>query len=214
MDKQTVINTIKLSGLIAVIRLQSNENITQIIDALIAGGVNMVEITMTTPGAIEIIRTLTRQLSPEKIIGVGTVTDAQTAESAIAAGAEFVVSPILNIELIKKVNQLQKVMISGAFTPTEIWRAWKSGADMVKVFPVSAFGSKYIKNIHGPLPHVDLVPTGGVNLENTSKFIESGACCIGVGSSLLNQKLIADKDWNGLTRLAADFINEVERGRN
>jgi len=214
MSKQNILQKIEESGVIAVIRLNSSEKLPQIIDALAKGGVRALEVTMTTPNAIEIIQEASKNLSDDFILGVGTVLDQETARMAILAGAEFVVSPVLNISLIKMVNRYGKVMISGAFTPTEILAAWENGADVVKVFPATTLGTKYFKDVKGPLPQVKLTPTGGVSLDNTAEFIKVGASCVGVGSALLDKKMIEENDWDGLTKLASMFRAEVEKGRN
>lgn len=214
MSKQEILSKIEESGVVAVVRLNDSEKLPQIIDALAKGGVRALEITMTTPNAIDIIKEASQNLSDDFIIGVGTVLDQETARMAILVGAEFVVSPVLNISLIKMVNRYGKVMICGAFTPTEINAAWENGADVVKVFPATALGPKYFKDINGPLPQIKLTPTGGVTLENTAEFIKVGASCVGVGSALLDKKMIAENDWSGLIKLAEKFCAEVRKGRS
>lgn len=213
MNKHEILTKIEQSGVIAVIRLDSSEKLPKIIEALSKGGLRALEITMTTPNAIEIIRETAKELSDDFILGVGTVLDEETARMAILAGAEFVVSPVLNISLIKMVNRYGKLMISGAFTPTEILSAWDNGADLVKVFPATVMGPRYFKDIKGPLPQIKLTPTGGVSLENTAEFIKAGATCVGVGSALLNKRMIADNDWQALADHAAKFKAEIQKGR-
>lgn len=169
---------------------------------------------MTTPGALEIIKDISKNISGEFLIGAGTVLDPETARLAILAGAQFIVGPILNIEMIKMVHRYDKVVIPGAFTPTEIMTAWDAGADIIKVFPATALGPTYFKDILGPLPQVKLTPTGGVSLNNAAEFIMAGACCLGVGSALIKKDIVANSDWEALTERAGAFIKEVENGRN
>jgi 2-dehydro-3-deoxyphosphogluconate aldolase/(4S)-4-hydroxy-2-oxoglutarate aldolase len=205
-------NIIEETGVVAVIRLNDPSIMGPLSKALVAGGVKCIEITMTTPNALEVIKDLSQQDS-DMLIGAGTVINAQMAKDVIEAGAEFVVSPVMRPEIIKVARDNDKAMISGAFTPTEILKAWESGADLVKVFPATALGPKYFKDVRGPLPQVKLTPTGGVNVDNTAEFMKAGAVCIGVGSALLNKKMIAEKDWDGITKLAKAFVEQVRIGR-
>lgn len=213
MNRAEVMKRIEDSGIIAVIRLSAVDKLEKIIETLIASGIEALEITMTTPGAIEIIRRLSGRFSDNFILGVGTVLNPDIAEQAIQAGAEFVVSPVLYTAIIKRAKQYDKVCICGAFSPTEIYRAWEAGADVVKIFPAAVLGHRYFKNIHGPLPEIKLSPTGGVNLENAADFIRSGAVCLGIGSALLNKKMIAEGDWKGLTAHARAFKNTEDSAR-
>ncbi len=213
MTKLDVLNTIEETGVVAVIRLNEPSIMDPLSKALVAGGVKCIEITMTTPNALEIIKDLSKKLNRNMLIGAGTVINAQMAKDVIEAGAEFVVSPVMRPEIIKVARDNDKAMISGAFTPTEILEAWESGADLVKVFPATALGPKYFKDVRGPLPQVKLTPTGGVNVDNTAEFMKAGAVCIGVGSALLNKKMIAEKDWDGITKLAKAFVEQVRIGR-
>ncbi|HPC37208.1 MAG TPA: bifunctional 4-hydroxy-2-oxoglutarate aldolase/2-dehydro-3-deoxy-phosphogluconate aldolase, partial [Candidatus Marinimicrobia bacterium] len=202
MDRQTITAKLIESGLVAVIRLDSGEKLPGIISALRQGGINALEITMTTPGALEIIKNFAAQTGTDFLIGAGSVLDAETARLAILNGAQFIVGPIFNPEVIRMCHRYDKPAIPGAFTPTEILTAWEQGADLVKVFPTTALGPSYIKDILGPLPQVKLLPTGGVTLENAAEFIRSGACCLGVGTALLNKKMIAADDWQALAKHA------------
>lgn len=213
MTRENVLNRIFDSGVIAVIRLTDPSIMEPLGKALVAGGVTCIEITMTTPNALDIIRDLSRKYKNDMLIGAGTVTNAKIAKEVIKAGAEFIVSPVMRPEIIKVARRYDKAMISGAFTPTEILEAWESGADIVKVFPATELGPKYFKDVHGPLPHIILTPTGGVDVGNTAEFIRAGAACIGVGSALLNKKMIAEKDWKGIENLAKEFCEQVKIGR-
>lgn len=213
MTRQQILTQIEESGIIAVIRLTDIQKLESIIQALSSGGMNALEITMTTPGAIDIIKALSKNNPSNFLIGAGTVLDPETARMAILAGAQFVVGPTLNIEVIKLTHRYDKVVIPGAFTPTEILTAWDHGADVVKVFPATAVGPKYFKDVLGPLPQVRLTPTGGVSLENAVEFIRAGAFCLGVGSALLDTKMIAESNWKGLADKAAAFKRAVQEGR-
>lgn len=213
MNRAEILKQIEESGIIAVIRLNDTKKLNDIIQALSKGGVKALEITMTTPNAIEVIKTVSAEVGDDFLVGAGTVLDPETARLTILAGAQFVVGPILNLKMIHLVHRYDKVVIPGAFTPTEIMKAWDAGADVVKVFPATALGPKYFKDVHGPLPQVKLTPTGGVSLNNAAEFIKSGACCLGVGTALIDKQFVADSDWDSLTKLAAAFIEEIKKGR-
>ena len=213
MHREFIVNKIIESGVVAVIRLNGKEKLPEIIDALSKGGISAMEITMTTPNAIEIIHEISQKVGNDFMIGAGTVLDSETARAVILAGAQFVVSPVTNIEMMKTVHRYNKAVFPGAFTPTEILHAWENGADVVKVFPATALGPQFFKDIHGPLPQVRLTPTGGVSLENTGEFIRCGASCVGVGTALLNKKMIADSNWPALTENAEKFVEEVKKAR-
>ncbi|MGC9364044.1 MAG: bifunctional 4-hydroxy-2-oxoglutarate aldolase/2-dehydro-3-deoxy-phosphogluconate aldolase [Fidelibacterota bacterium] len=213
MKRAIIQETLERSGIMAVIRLRNADKLTEIIDALINGGIRALEITMTTPNAVEIIRDTSQNLSADFIIGAGTVLNAEAAEAVIQAGAQFVVSPVFKPEIISVAHKHDKVAIPGAFSATEILVAWESGADMVKVFPATVLGPRYFKDIHGPLPQVKLTPTGGVSLSNAEEFIRCGAVCLGVGSALLDKDLIWGQNWAALTEKARQFRAAVEKGR-
>ena len=214
MERGQILARIIDSGIIAVIRLSDISKLEGIIGALTSGGISALEVTMTTPNAPDIIKQLSRRYDGEFLIGAGTVLDTETARMVIQAGATFVVSPVLNPEMIRMVHRYDRLMIAGAFTPTEILSAWENGADVVKIFPATALGPGYFKDIHGPLPQVRLTPTGGVKLENAAEFIKAGACCLGVGTALLDKKMIGDSDWNGLAQRALKFVEAVKKGRS
>ena len=214
MNRTEVLAKIEACGVVAVIRLADISKLESIIGALTRGGIYALEITMTTPDAPAIITQLACRYKGEFLIGAGTVLDTETARMVIQAGAVFVVSPILNPEMIRLVHRYDRLMIAGALTPTEILSAWENGADVVKIFPATALGPGYFKDIHGPLPQVKLTPTGGVTIENATDFIRAGACCLGVGTALLDKKMIAESDWKGLAQKASDFVAAVKKGRS
>lgn len=213
MERQQILNSLISSGIIAVIRLSEDKKIDYIISALSEGGVKALEITMTTPNAIDIIKNISKKNKGDFLIGVGSVLDPETANAAIHSGAQFIVSPILNVDIIKMGHRYDKVVIPGAFTPTEIINAWESSGDIVKIFPATVLGPKYFKDIHGPMPQVKLSPTGGVNINNAADFIKAGAVCLGVGSALIDKKLVENSDWEELSKRAATLVEEVRKGR-
>lgn len=213
MTKEQCLQAIEESGVVAVIRANSADELMQITTALNKGGVKALEITMTSPGALETIKTAVKELGDQAIIGVGSVLDAETARLAILAGAQFVVSPVFKPEIVEMCRRYSRACIPGAFTPTEILAAWEAGADVVKIFPATKLGPGYIKDLKGPLPQIKVTPTGGVNLENTPDFIRAGAAFVGVGSALVDKKLVADQDWDGLTALAEKFALAAQSAR-
>jgi len=213
MNRQAIVQKIEESGIVAVIRLNGSDHLDKIIEALAKGGVRALEITMTTPNAVEIIGNISKTLSDEFLIGAGTVLDSEIAEVVINAGAQFVVSPVFKPAIIETVHKFDKAVLPGAFSATEILAAWEAGADIVKVFPATVVGPGYFKDIHGPLPQIKLTPTGGVTVDNAEEFIRCGAVCLGVGSALLDKKMIQKQDWQGLTERARQFKAAVERGR-
>jgi 2-dehydro-3-deoxyphosphogluconate aldolase/(4S)-4-hydroxy-2-oxoglutarate aldolase len=201
------------AGIVAVIRAQSKEQLWPIAQALLEGGVPSIEVTMTTPKALAGIEALADALGDKAIVGVGTVLDAHTARDAIAAGAQFVVSPVLDEEIIATTKRYGRISIPGAFTPTEILRAWTAGADVVKVFPSTSLGPGYFKDILAPLPQVRLTPTGGVDLKNAGEWIKAGAACLGVGSSLVTKEALTKGDWPAITGNARAFVQAVAGAR-
>ncbi|MDW7755818.1 MAG: bifunctional 4-hydroxy-2-oxoglutarate aldolase/2-dehydro-3-deoxy-phosphogluconate aldolase [Brevefilum sp.] len=208
------IEFIRRAGVIAIMRADDSDQLLAAADAVKAGGVNAIEVTMTTPGALDVIQQATKKYGTDVLFGVGSVLDPETARAAILAGAQFVVCPTLNLKTIEICKRYAIPVIPGAYTPTEILTAWQAGADMVKVFPASVGGPAYLKAIKGPLPQVKLVPVGGVDLSTTADFIRSGAEVVGVGGSLVNQKLLMNREFSKITENAQRFCEEVERGRN
>jgi 2-dehydro-3-deoxyphosphogluconate aldolase/(4S)-4-hydroxy-2-oxoglutarate aldolase len=201
------------SGVVAVIRAQSPDQLMPLAAALLEGGVLAIEVTMTTPRAIAGIERLADQLGDRAIVGVGTVLDAHTARDAIAAGAQFVVSPVFDADVVATTKRYGKISVPGAFTPTEILAAWTAGADVVKVFPGTSLGPQYFRDVLAPLPQVRLTPTGGVDLKNAGDWIRAGAACVGVGSSLVTKEALAKGDWPAITATAQAFGAAVAAGR-
>lgn len=197
---------------IAVIRMTDVARLTRVIEAIRAGGVECVEITTTVPGAVEVIRDVSQSIGDEALIGAGTILDADTARQAVEAGAEFIVGPVLDRGVIETAHQNEKVMIPGAFSPGEIVAAWQAGADIVKVFPATVLGPRYFKDLRGPLPQIRLCPTGGVTVENAGEWIKAGACCVGIGTDLLDKKAIAEDRYEILTEKARRLVANLEGG--
>jgi 2-dehydro-3-deoxyphosphogluconate aldolase / (4S)-4-hydroxy-2-oxoglutarate aldolase len=212
-SRADVLSAIAASGVVAVIRLRDAELLHGVVNALMAGGVRALEITMTVPRAVELIAELAPALPPEFLLGAGTVLDARTARDVIDAGARFVVSPVFKREVIDACREQDIVCAPGCFTPTEILTAWEAGADVVKVFPATALGPGYLKDVLAPLPQVKLMPTGGVTRENAGDWIKAGAVAIGVGSAMVDAKAVAERRFDVVTENARAFVNAVSEAR-
>lgn len=213
MTKTERLNLIRETGVIAIMRAQSSAQLIVAADAIKKGGVRVIEVTMTTPGALGVIEEATKRYGEDVLFGAGTVLDAETARSAILAGAGFIVAPTLNLEVVALCNRYSVPVVPGCYTPTEMLAAWEAGADMIKLFPASVGGPSLIKAIRAPLPQLEIVPVGGVNLNTAAEFIRNGAAALGVGGNLINQKLLDVGDMGELTHRAMAFIEEVEKGR-
>jgi len=212
-NKEKNLQDIVNCGVVAVIRVASAQEAVEVCGAIAKGGVKPIEITMTVPGAIDAIKELKGAMKDNVLLGAGTVLDPETARAVILAGAEFVVCPTLNLEVIEVCRRYSKVVVPGAFTPTEILTAWEAGADMVKVFPATVGGPGYLRDIRGPLPQIRLVPTGGVNVENTPDFIRAGAVAVAAGSSLVDRKAVSQKKYDIITENAKKFVEAVKLAR-
>jgi len=212
-DKAENLRKLKSGGVVAVLRADRPDALVQVAGAVAKGGIKAVEITLTTPGALEIIELCAKDLDGVSLLGAGTVLDTETARAAILAGAEYIVTPTLNLDVITLCRRYDKIVIPGALTPTEILTAWESGADIVKVFPATAFGPRYFRDLKGPLPQIDLLPTGGVNIENAGDFIRAGACAIAAGSHLVSRKAVETKNWQEITDAARQFVETVRDAR-
>lgn len=213
MNKTEKLELIHKTGLIAIMRAQSSDQLIAAADAIREGGVKVIEVTMTTPGALDVIAEATKRYGQEILFGAGTVLDAVSARSTILAGAGYIVAPTLNLEMIALCNRYSIPVVPGCFTPSEMLTAWEAGADMIKLFPASLGGPSLIKAILAPLPQLEIVPVGGVNLETAAEFIKNGAAALGVGSALISQALLDTNDMKELTRRAKAFIQEVKKGR-
>ena len=204
----------RASGVIPVVRASSDKEAIQVVEAIKAGGLPILEITMTVPHAVQVIESLAARYGKEAIVGAGTVVDAKAARACISAGAQFIVGPALNLETIRFCQQEGVAVIPGALTPTEIVQAWKAGADLVKVFPASAMGgASYIKALKGPLPQIELVPTGGVTLATAASFIAAGAAALGVGADLVDIKAIRSGRPERVTESARAYVEAVQKAR-
>lgn len=213
MEKQEIIKRIERRGIIAIIRTKSPDQVLDACRALLDGGIDVLELTMTIPGAVEKFKEVYNELGGKALLGMGSVLDSKMAKDALNAGAQFIVSPITKSEIAETVNSSGRVCMLGAFTPTEAETAQRSGSDFVKIFPADNLGVQYIKALLAPMPHLRLVPTGGVNLENIGEFIKAGVSAVGVGSSLVTKNILASSDWNALSNLAAQYVKAIDRAR-
>jgi 2-dehydro-3-deoxyphosphogluconate aldolase/(4S)-4-hydroxy-2-oxoglutarate aldolase len=208
-----VLNGIKEQGVCAIVRGTSADSLFRISEALIEGGVKTIEVTFNTPGAAQMIEELVKKYGNEVLIGAGTVLDSETARTAILSGASFILSPTLNVEMIKTCSRYSVLAVPGIATPTEALTAWENGARIVKVFPAGVFGPNYIKQLKGPLPQIDMMAVGAVNLDNLGEFIKAGACSAGIGGELVNKKLVDEGKFDEITRRAKAFVNAIKEAK-
>lgn len=213
MSKETDLQRVLDCGIVAVVRSPDSGRLVEVCKALADGGVSVVEITMTVPDALDVVRAARRALGDRVLLGAGTILDPETARAALLAGAEYLVAPTVNLDVIRLCQRYNKLVMPGAFTPTEILTAWEAGADIVKVFPAEVVGPAFFKAIRGPLPQVRLMPTGGVDLTTAAKFLQAGACCLGVGSQMVDPKLVAAGDFATLRDLARQYVQIVRDTR-
>ena len=200
-------------GIVAVIRAPQSDQLVDVAQALADGGVTTVEITMSVPDALEVIQEVRQVLGDQILLGAGTVLDAETARAVMLAGAEFIVAPTLNLDVIRLCRRYDKLVIPGAFTPTEILTAWEAGADIVKVFPADVVGPAFFKALRGPLPQIRLMPTGGVDLDTAADFLKAGACCLGIGGQLVEPKAVAERNFDRIRNLARQYVSIVQQTR-
>jgi 2-dehydro-3-deoxyphosphogluconate aldolase/(4S)-4-hydroxy-2-oxoglutarate aldolase len=213
MTKAQIISGLLNPGVIAIIRADNSEQLIEASRALIAGGVSAIEITMTTPNALKVIADVTREFGDRVLAGVGSILDVPTAEAALAAGAEYVITPVLRPDVIAFCNRVDKPIFSGSYTPTEAQTASELGADFIKIFPAEGLGPKYIQSIRAPLPHLNIVPTGGVDVNTAGDYIRAGCVAVAAGSTLISKEILKNKDWARLTDLAAQFVAAVAKAR-
>jgi 2-dehydro-3-deoxyphosphogluconate aldolase/(4S)-4-hydroxy-2-oxoglutarate aldolase len=213
-DRADIVARLRAAGVVAVLRAESADELADITNALLSGGVTAVEVTTTTPDAVSGIAQLRELFGERALLGVGTVLDPKTAHDAIAAGAQFVVSPTCDSQIIKATHAANRVSIPGAYTPSEILAAHRAGADVVKVFPSGALGPGYFKDLLAPLPFLKLMPTGGVDSTNAGPWIKAGAVCVGAGSALVPKDAVRGGDWPAITKLAEAFVRSVSAARN
>jgi 2-dehydro-3-deoxyphosphogluconate aldolase/(4S)-4-hydroxy-2-oxoglutarate aldolase len=214
MDKLQIIKQIEETGLVPVVRAASADEAMRVIDAIKEGGVSVLEITMTVPGAVKVIEEVVAKYGSDATVGAGTVLDPETARACILAGAQFIVSPALNLETIALCRRYSVPVMPGALTPTEVVTAWTAGADFVKVFPCGSMGgASYIKNLKGPLPHIKFIPTGGVSLKTAADFIKAGSSALGVGTDLVDVKAIRAGEAHVVTERARQFTEIIREAR-
>ena len=213
MSREQHLQRVLDCGIVAVVRFSDPEPLVSVVEALAAGGVTVAEVTFTVPGALDVIRAAKKQLGDRLLLGAGTVLDSETARAALLAGAEFIVAPNTNLDVIKVCRRYDKLVMPGAFTPTEILTAWEAGADLVKVFPAGGLGPGYLKDLRGPLPHVRLVPTGGVTADNAGAFLAAGAVAVGVGGALVDRTAVAREDYGRLTEEARRLVAAIRTAR-
>jgi 2-dehydro-3-deoxyphosphogluconate aldolase/(4S)-4-hydroxy-2-oxoglutarate aldolase len=200
-------------GIVAVVRAPDGEHLLEVAQALVDGGVTVMEITMSVPNALEVISQVRQSMGDRVLLGAGTVLDAETARAVMLAGAEFIVAPTLNLDVIRLCRRYDKLVMPGAFTPTEILTAWEAGADIVKVFPADVVGPAFFKALRGPLPQIRLMPTGGVDLSTAADFLKAGACCLGVGGQLVEPKAVAERNFDRIRSLARQYVAIVQQFR-
>jgi 2-dehydro-3-deoxyphosphogluconate aldolase / (4S)-4-hydroxy-2-oxoglutarate aldolase len=213
MSKIATIQRLLNPGIIAILRSSSGSKLGDAAKALVAGGVTAIEVTMTTPGALTIIRDLKRALGDAAVIGAGTVLDAETARSALFAGAEYLVTPVVQLEVIQSAIRYGVPIMSGAMTPTEALAAHQAGADFIKIFPAEQLGAGYVKAIKGPLPMLQIIPMGGVTPENLGSFMDAGACAVGAGGHLVSGESIENGDWPKVTKIAGKYVAAMKKAR-
>jgi 2-dehydro-3-deoxyphosphogluconate aldolase/(4S)-4-hydroxy-2-oxoglutarate aldolase len=211
--KSEIVSLLTNPGVIAIVRAQQSAQVVPLFEALLAGGVNATEITLTTPNALTAIREACEKIGERSLIGVGTVVTPDNCRAAIDAGAEFIVTPICRPELVAIAHAAGRPIMLGAYTPTEAQLAHEAGADFIKIFPADTLGPGYLKALRAPLPHLRLVPTGGVDAKNVGEFLKVGCAAVGVGSSLVSAKILQEADWPELTRRAAELMNAARQAR-
>jgi len=201
------------SGIVAVVRAPDSDHMVEVARALADGGVTVVEFTMSVPNALDVLRQVRQALGDRLLLGAGTVLDVETARSVLLAGAEFIVAPTLNLDVIRLCRRYDKLVMPGAFTPTEILTAWEAGADIVKVFPADVVGPAFFRAMRGPLPQIRLMPTGGVDLTTAAEFLKAGACCLGIGGQLVEPKAVAERNFDRIRGLARQYVGIVQQAR-
>jgi 2-dehydro-3-deoxyphosphogluconate aldolase/(4S)-4-hydroxy-2-oxoglutarate aldolase len=214
MSRDTHLRQVLDCGIVAVVRSPEGRQLVEVVRALADGGVTVVEITMTVPDALDVLRQVRQALGDRVLLGAGTILDAPTARAALLAGAEYLVAPTLDLDVIRLCRRYDKLAMPGAFTPTEILTAWEAGADVVKVFPAEVVGPAFFKAMRGPLPQVRLMPTGGVDLTTAADFLRAGACCLGLGSQLVEPRAVAARDFDRIRDLARQYVAVVQQTRS
>src|SRR5437588_6649817 len=213
MSKESQLQHVLDCGVVAVVRSPDSQQLVEVARALAEGGVRTVEITMSVPNALDVVRQVRQALGDKVLLGAGTILDPETARAALLAGAEYLVAPTVNLDVIRLCQRYDKLVMPGAFTPTEILTAWEAGADIVKVFPADVLGPAFFQAMRGPLPQVRLMPTGGVDLNTAAEFLRAGACCLGVGGQLVEPKAVAERNFDRIRDLARQYAAIVQQVR-
>ena len=213
MSKEHDLKRVLDCGIVAVVRSHDSQQLVEVARALADGGVSIVEITMTVPHALDVVKSVRQALGERLLLGAGTILDAETARAALLAGAEYLVAPTINLDVIRLCQRYDKLVMPGAFTPTEILTAWEAGADIVKVFPAEIVGPAFFKAVRAPLPQIKMMPTGGVDLNTAAEFLKAGACCLGVGSQLVEAKAVAERNFDRIRELARQYAAIVKQFR-
>lgn len=213
MSRHSDLQRVLDGGIVAIIRASSGEQLVNVARALYEGGINTIEVTFTTPGVVDVISAVRKDLGNKILLGAGTVLDPETARVALLAGAEFIVSPCVNLEVIKLAHRYDKLVMPGAYTPTEVVTAWEAGADVIKLFPADIGGAPYLKALKGPLPQVRMMPTGGVNQQTLRDFIKAGACAVGLGSQLVEKEALERGDFARIRQLATEYVQLLQQAR-
>jgi 2-dehydro-3-deoxyphosphogluconate aldolase/(4S)-4-hydroxy-2-oxoglutarate aldolase len=209
-DHLAIVNEIESTGIVAILRTKSSEQLIDVVGALVEVGLICIEVTMTTPGALDVVRQASAKFGDRCVFGAGTILDSETARVAILAGARFIVAPTLDIATIRTCRRYGVAAMPGTFTPTEMLRAYEAGADLIKVFPAGPLGPGFFRDVRGPLPQLKLVPTGGVTPENAAEFIRAGAAALGMGSALVSPALVEKRDFTTIAQRAADLLATIK----
>ena len=213
MSREADMRRVLDCGIVAVVRSAESAPLVDVCRALADGGVDVAEITFTVPDALEVLKAARKALGDRMLLGAGTVLDPETARAAFLAGAEYIVSPTLDTEVIAMARRYGKLVMPGCFTPTEILKAWQAGADIIKVVPAEVVGPAYFKAVRGPLPQIRMMPTGGVDLNTAASFLEAGACCLGIGSQLIDPKAVAARKFDLISEKAAKYREIIKAHR-
>jgi 2-dehydro-3-deoxyphosphogluconate aldolase / (4S)-4-hydroxy-2-oxoglutarate aldolase len=200
-------------GLVAIIRSPSGEQLVDVAEALVAGGIDVLEVTFTVPDALGVLAAVRKKLGNRILLGAGTVLDPETARAAMLAGAEYIVTPTVNPRVIEMCRRYDKLVMPGAFTPTEVLTAWEAGADVVKLFPAEIGGPGHLRALKGPFPQIRILPTGGVNFETLGDFVKAGACAVGLGSSLVEKAALEQRDFARITELSKKYVSAMQAAR-
>jgi 2-dehydro-3-deoxyphosphogluconate aldolase/(4S)-4-hydroxy-2-oxoglutarate aldolase len=212
-DKSQQLQHVLDRGIVAILRAPSGELLADVADALYESGIDVIEVTFTVPGILEILNQVQKRLGHKILLGAGSVLDTETARAAILAGAQYIVSPTVNVDVIKLCQRYGKLVMPGALTPTEVLTAWEAGADIVKIFPADLGGPAYLKSLHGPLPQIRLMPTGGVNLETLESFVKAGACAVGLGTALVETAAVQSGNLKRIRDLAGQYVELMKKAR-